>query len=630
MQRLLPFAAIIVVLAGGTMAAEEAAPVTSRQNAQAIVLDNGIVSITIDKASGDVTSMIYRPAGAPISLGDGAPRAMYWDMDATPDKVSPMLESSRPKADYSRPFQCMNFVRVNSSDAGMTDVVVDAGPFEWFPFHAQYHYVLRRGQSGFYAYAVYRHEKGMPAATLEQTRFVIRAENKGAIFTDQVVDDARKGPPPSSKIVDTIQDATYRLADGTAYTKYDNTQFAMDYTAQGMAGHGVGLWLVWPSVEFGNGGPLKQELTVQIDNIMQAMFQGEHFGGAPIKVADDESWSKCFGPVLVYMNHGDTTGAMWTDAKKQAAEQRRQWPLSWLHDDAYPQHRGAATGRVVLQNGGNASTNGAWVILASQEQREEGVDWAMRSKGYEFWTRADSRGRFSIANVRPGRYTLFVSGADQFEDFEKRDVVIEPDGISDLGNLHWSPLTHGKRIWQIGVADRSTGEFHDGAEPVYRNYDAFLNYFNTFPHDVNFVIGQSRESRDWEYAQWNWYNEKPAWTVRFSLAAADIPARGKATLTLGIASAQPAGNVVIGVNAQNVAAFALPKTGAAGYRSGAQDSQYIVKYVSFDAALLKSGQNEITLGQEGMEKFSAAVLAKEKRPSRYVMYDAVRLEMEAE
>ena len=35
-------------------------------------------------------------------------------------------------------------------------------------------------------------------------------------------------PFPTAKTVETVQDATFRLADGTIYTKYDNSAFTAD------------------------------------------------------------------------------------------------------------------------------------------------------------------------------------------------------------------------------------------------------------------------------------------------------------------------------------------------------------------------------------------------------------------
>ena len=190
--------------------------------------------------------------------------------------------------------------------------------------------------------------------------------------------------------------------------------------------------------------------------------------------------------------------------------------------------------------------------------------------------------------------------------------------------LTWEPLTHGRRLWQIGVADRSTREFRDGDNP--RNYDTFKNYFHDFPDYATVPIGLSRDRDEWYFAQWSWFNKKPYWTIRFDL---DQRQSGKATLTLGIASVQPAGELIVTVNGTLVASLAREKSGAAGYRSGSQDSRYSVRPIEFDTALLRAGTNEITLGWSGAEPFpqSADERAKRKRPHGAIMYDAIRLEV---
>ena len=91
-----------------------------------------------------------------------------------------------------------------------------------------------------------------------------------------------------------------------------------------------------------------------------------------------------------------------------------------------------------------------------------GESWWACLKGYDFWTRVDDKGRFSIAKVRPGRYTLFLIGANQFEEFRRDDVEVRAGKESDLGELAWSPVTHGRTLWQIGVADRLPHEFKGG------------------------------------------------------------------------------------------------------------------------------------------------------------------------
>lgn len=626
----LPTAALLFAVAGIARAADPSPPVTVRETPAAITLDNGIVTLTFDKKFASPNSLVYHPTpGTSIELGDGGRAAVYWDANALPDKIPTGRENkSLPKAGYFQPFQALNSLKVLAATPEMADLVIDAGPSEWFSFHGQFHYVLRRGDSGFYVYAHLEHGPGMAAANIAQVRTVIRAENKGKIFTDEIIDDDRKGPPPSSPTVSIPQDATSRLADGTVYTKYQMSQFVSRFSAYGFAGHDTGLWMTWPSTDSCNGGPFKQELTVQIDNVMQALYQGQHYGAAGVHLADDEKWSKLYGPVFIYANHGGDPDTLWRDAQKQARAQQAQWPYAWLDNPDYPLKRGTADGRVLLHTGeASAPAADAWAILSSDEPGEQDADFEMRSRGYRFLARTDADGRFHFEQVRPGHYTLFVSGADQFEPFKKTGITVDAGQALHLQTLDWTAVTHGKKLWQIGTADRSTSEFHDGAQPIYRNYDAFRRYFDTFPHDVVFTIGQSKEAADWEYAQWSWYNEKPYWTIRFPLAAGDLPTKGTATLTLGIASAQASG-LQVEVNGKNVAKLAIPKTGGSGYRSGAQDSMYLARTVTFNTALLHPGDNEIRLSQGRMEKFTPELLAQELRPKNDIMYDALRLEVQ--
>jgi rhamnogalacturonan endolyase len=588
----------------------ESPAVTASDDPRQIVIDNGIVSLTVSKRNANVSSIKCHNGGRVIELTD-ARTGLYLDANAGPTDAPDDEDNPKPKAGYAHPLrQC----RLITSGPEMAEVELEGQPTEWFPFRTEAHIVLPRGQSGFYAYAVYQHGQGMPAATLGQTRFVIRGPAGTSLFTHHVVDDQRQGPFPTSPIVSQVQDATYRLRDGTIYTKYNNSAFTSDFLAYGMAGHDVGLWMIWPSTEFCNGGPLRQDLTVHMDNILLAMFQSGHFGAGSIRVKEDEVWNKICGPVFVYINGGASVDAMWNDARQRAQQEQIKWPYTWLKRPDYPLHRGTVTGRVRLADGANVQ--GAWAILCPPGTE----DWALSANGYMFWTKADAAGRFLIPAVRPGSYRMIISGANQFEDFQRADVTVKP-GPNDLGDVAWQPVTHGQTLWQIGTADRSTREFKDGDN--IRHYGNFLRYPDNFPDDVNFVVGKSKESQDWNFAQWSWYAKKPVWMVQF-----DCPRQptGKATLTLGFASAQVAGELRVAVNDHEVARLDLPKSGAAGYRSGGQDSTYTVRYVTFDASLLKPGQNQITLGHTRAVPFSAP--PERRRVFGQVMYDAIRLEVQ--
>ncbi|HVS35817.1 MAG TPA: polysaccharide lyase family protein [Gemmataceae bacterium] len=475
---------------------------------------------------------------------------------------------------------------------------------------------MRRGDSGFYLYAVYRHGPDMAAGGVGETRFVIKGVPGTDLFTHHVVDDQRKAPYPTSPVKSQVQDATWLLEDGSYYTKYDNSAYLADHHVHGMAGHGVGLWMIFPSNEWIGGGPFKQELTVHKENTLLAMLVGGHFGAGGLRFADGEPWEKVYGPVFVYMNNGKSIDAMWDDAKKRAGVEAAKWPYEWLESKEYPRERGVVAGSIRLTDGG--STKDAWVILSPP-----GEDWTQVLKAYDFWMRADADGRFKLAKVRPGKYTLRVIGGDQFEEFHKDDVTVAAGKDTDLGELKWEPIKRGRRLWQIGVADRSSHEFKGGDD--FCHYDNFLRYTKAFPDDVTFVVGKSKEAEDWGFAQWSIYSKKPVWTIQFDLPEAQ---KGKATLTIGFTSANPPNgrttNLRVTVNGKDVDVIHLPKTGTAGYRSGSSDSPYHVVYVQFDAGLLTKGGNEITLGH-----IEATPAAERKGgvPGE-VMYDAIRLEVD--
>ncbi|MGD0090080.1 MAG: polysaccharide lyase family protein [Planctomycetota bacterium] len=615
----------VCVLAASFLPAADA-PATASENDKEIVMENGLLSLVISKQSGSISSIKYNHNGRMTELGNGK-NAMYFDANGGPVVVPADQESKRPKSDLANPTKGAEFqvVQKGPEDA---EVAIFGKPTFWFPFRIAVHYILRRGQSGWYAYALYEHGLDMPAAALGQTRFVVRGVPGPRLFTHHVVDEQRKGPFPTAQEVETIQDATVRLEDGTIYTKYDNTVAEGEHHVHGMAGHGLGLWMIFPSNEFIGGGPVKQELSVHIDNVVLAMLLGGHFGSGGLEFKDNETWHKLYGPVFVYVNAGDSIEALYDDAKRRAREEIAAWPYAWLVHSEYPLEGGTLSGHVQLDDGG--SVKDAWAILAPP-----GEDWTQCSKGYQFWTKTDAEGQFTFGKVRPGKYTLFISGANQFEDLRLDVCEVQAGLYSFLGDwgedkklvpFVWKTKKHGNTLWQIGVADRSAREFKGGDNC--RHYGNFLRYPQEFPDDVTFVIGKSKESADWNFAQWSWYNKKPVWTIQFNL---DQALAGKATLTLGFAAAQPVGgqttNLQVKANGQEIGVVRLKKSGSAGYRSGCQDSAYNVEYITFDAGVFRTGANEITLGHAEAIPFPTEEQMKHARLG-HVMYDAIRLEVE--
>jgi len=608
-----------------------------KQDAATIRLNNGLVSITVDRSDGSLKSIqqcekhVCHDVGttekhaAYEAPGDDFENdyrhAMYWDANADVAHV-PQGLTPEPKG-YFRPASGRTQVRLLKESKERAEVSVVLPPSPLFPFDIDYRYVLFSGQSGFYAYVVVNHGAEQPAATLYQNRFVIKTVMDGT-FTQWAVGNGEFIPIPQAGVSEKLTDATFRLADGTIKTKYMNSVFWSEVPVYGYVGKERGLWMIEASPEYHNGGPTKQGQTLH-DNVLLRVLQSVHFGASPVVLGDGEAWNKVYGPFFVYLNHGGSSQTLWDDAQRQYHAQLKQWPYSWVGSAAYSRQRGELSGTVILDDKPAANT---WAILTTPD-----TPWSAQSKGYAFWTKTDAAGHFDLKHVVPGDYALYISGADQPEDLSITHVHVLAKRSQDLGRLEWHPEKLGTRLWQIGSFDRSAGEFRNGKDA--RQYEMFKRYAEQFPDDVDFTIGQSNSSQDWNYAHWSVFNKHPEWRIHF-----DVPrtVAGTATLTIGFASAQPAPgrketDLRVAVNGTEIAAIHLPKTGTAGYRGGVQDSPYNARKIQFDAGLLHSGANVITLKHANAVPFVDFVSPKESTsipgnatPGQ-VMYDALRLEI---
>jgi rhamnogalacturonan endolyase len=605
-----------------------------------IVMGNGLIELTIDRGKtrygvGAITSIRYNAGGGMETVS--APGIAYY-LD-TNGGLGPTHTTADAPVVHPFDTSCPSCIRVvKGSD--YVETVIIGQESSVFPFETEAHYIVREGVPGFYSYVILRHARNMPAGHLTQVRYVFMGVPGTSLYTNHVVRNDNSGTIPTGTPLREIQDSTYLMSDGSVYTKYDNSLFTYENSVTGMAGSGrVGAWMVLPSTEFLTGGPIKQDLTVQVDfrrppygNIMQAILHSEHYGTTAFSVADGEAWEKLYGPVLVYFTHGGSVPQMWQEANAQARSEQQQWPYQWLRNPDYPLQRGSVRGNIALTDG--EPTAGAWAILA-----RPGDDWTQSAKGYEYWTRIAGDGSFVIPKVRAGTYTLWVSGANQFEDYHSPgNVTVAAGQAVDLGRLAWQPVTHGHRLWQIGRADRGTTEFRNGADA--RHYGNFLRYPRDFPNDVHFVVGQSRDSTDWNFAQWSWYNRTPDWTIDFTL---DHQPTGNATLTMGFAAVVPVKEPVTHLRVQVNGTPVVPtlvngappesrepyvelrKSGQAAYRSGSADSTYNLVYLTFDAGVLRAGRNQISLSFPEAQPFPPRDRVADT-PLGAVMYDAIRLE----
>jgi rhamnogalacturonan endolyase len=589
-------------------------PVSAKEDAVLIRLDNGLVSLEYSKSNAAFQA-IYRYVDGKrqaVALGSGA---YYWDSVSQPDVVPPGVSvPANHNFHISGNPQPPRLV----ASPDQAEIVAAARHNGWFLFDVEIHYVLRRNDAGFYAYAVIRHPAGLPGTTLGQMRFVSKTVTDGT-FSEFVIGDERTRTIDRSEVRQKLMDATFLLADGTIQTKYQNSSYWAETLVYGHAGPRLGFWSITASPEYHNGGPLKQGQTVH-DNVLLRVLTSGHFGAAPVKLAQGEEWTKVYGPVFTYINLGADVKSLWEDAKQRQAHEAASWPYSWVTSPEYVKRRGTLSGTWKLR--GETAKAGAWVVL-SEPATPEYPDWTLQSTGYEFWTWTRPDGKFTIRKVIPGKYTLYISGADQPEQYVAGGIEILPDKTT-VHNVEWTPVHHGVTLWQIGRFDRTAAEFRNGGNA--RDFEMFKRYPKDFPDDVTFTVGASDPAKDWNYAQWALFVRKPVWTIRFQ---SDGRLAGMATLTLAFSSAQPqrgaVTNLQVKVNGSLVDTIHLPKTGTAGYRGGAQDSPWNVRTLKFDANLLHEGTNEITLGHADARQWPLD--GNITGNVGQVMYDAIRLEI---
>jgi rhamnogalacturonan endolyase len=675
------------VLAGWLpVMAAEPPPVTWRESAKTFFLDNGLLSVRIEKSSGDVFSIRYRGQELLAQTSEGGALGGYWSAVGRIQIGSERLAT----------------VRIDPATNGGDRVEV-ACQFRNppgqsnAPLDVEVRYALGRGESGLYTYLIWTHRPGYPAFGVAEARFC--AKLNPDVFDFMTIDAARRRIMPTPE--DWDRGAPLNLSEarrmttgryvGQAEHKYGYSAVIHEIPAYGWSStkHQLGLWFVNPSFEYMAGGPTKVELTGHLDvnrggtPTLLNMWLGSHYGGSSLAVAAGESWSKVVGPFLIYCNStngaarrtsGDAVDAgqhdLWQDALAQARREARRWPYEWVQDVDYPRAagRGAVSGRVTVRDpfdsqlrwsnmwvgvtapdyvpsGGRPGMGAAPLRATNAGERVIGrggfpvmVDWQRDAKYYQFWTPADAEGRFYIPQVRPGRYTLRVFADGIIGEAAQEGVQVHAGQTNQLGGVRWQPVRFGRTLWQIGVPDRTAREFRNGDR--YWQWGQYFNYPREFPNDVNFIIGRSDWRRDWNYVQpprietgavtpvseADELEDSPqlparlgrdairptTWTIQFDHPRA---LRGRATLRLAFCGTHQGCNVVVGVNGTEIGETGLLPSTSAMQRDGIR-AFWIEKCLSFDAALLRRGQNRITLHSPAQTW------------SQGVMYDCVRLEVD--
>jgi rhamnogalacturonan endolyase len=388
-------------------------------------MSNGLISIRVEKRTGNLTSMTAHGVGL-FSPGRG-----YWSFVGSGSRLGSKITTE---------------VTVNPSENnGERGIVVCRFQHDpetgGIPCNVDIGYALGRGDQGVYAFAIMHHPSSYRAFSLGEARYALKLSP--GIFDYMTIDEHRSRLMPTGEDWDrgtplNLKEArrlTTGRDAGRAEHKYDYSAILSEVPAYGWLSteKRIGLWLINSSMEYMAGGPTKVELTGHLDvnpggaPTLLNMWLGSHYGGSSLRVTEGEEWTKVIGPFFIYVNSEGDPEALWKNALAQARTERGKWPYSWLKHHAYPlaEERGRVAGQIVLKDGPSpkAPLHIGLTPLdynVSFRSGREAVGWQRDAKFYQFWARADGEGRFSIPNVRVGTYALHAFGDGILGEFVNR------------------------------------------------------------------------------------------------------------------------------------------------------------------------------------------------------------------
>jgi len=645
-------------------------PVTVIDNGDSWTLDNGILRATISKYNSHITSLVYHGVE---TMGPGG----IWEQGPT-GQVTRAITIDPAANGGERAEVAIKGVN------GRMDIEV--------------RYTMERGSSGIYTYAIYSHGASYPAAGEGESRFINQLNSR---FDWLSVDADRNMPMCNNQDLRTgvvIHAKEQRILTTGIYKNSVEHKYSYCAEMYKLPAYGwssindhIGIWFINPANEYLGGGPSRIDLVCHMGATMLDYWTSGHYaGGAECNIPAGQVWDKVVGPIFVYCNAlasaqtatqadldtlaatagNPTIPAAWTanadalfnDAIAKARVLKAQWPFTWVQGVDYPQknQRGTVAGRIVLDDSQAAGTklfhlnvglthpdfNGPGSAFARRSGNGTLVTWDHDADYYQFWTEGSDNGKFTVANVRPGAYTLHAFADGVLGEFTRTNVTVVAGQSLNLGKLQWKPVRYGKQVWEIGYPDRSGDKFFKGDGSNYWLWGWPVRYPLLFPNDITYIVGKSDYHKDWFFEQvphgesTAWLNpaaKDPAnqrfgwvqsgipgedmwhtigrgrattWTIKFNLKKIGP---GLATLRVALAGADGSGGLGVTVNGQKVGTIRTVATNALRYNT---DKGSWREYSQpFDAAVLKPGDNELQLTVPAGELTTG------------VVYDYLRLEL---
>lgn len=309
------------------------------------------------------------------------------------------------------------------------------------------------------------------------------------------------------------------------------------------------------------------------DAVQLNMIHGTHYQATSRDAFAD---GKVWGPWLWYLNDGSKD-----DAAQRAKKEESSWPYKWFDNDAY-QSRGKIQGRLFLSDGRPAS--GASIFLG--DNHNSSISTLDQGQNYYYTTSADSAGKFSLRNVRTGKYALYAwanSGElfDVTTNFTQNDIEIREGKNTNVKDLTWAIEDADKLIFQLGALTRTSDAFKLSAPPYFKH-----GRIADCPSSLTYTIGAST-TEDWCFGQ----SKNGTWSIAFPIK--DASTDGKLTVSLAGFSQGTKADVLVNGAKVGVLGEGLLNSQDT-YRGAITVGEWRLLEYNVGKDILKSGENMVS------------------------------------
>jgi rhamnogalacturonan endolyase len=165
---------------------------------------------------------------------------------------------------------------------------------------------------------------------------------------------------------------------------------------------------------------------------------------------------------------------------------------------------------------------------------DDGLDPQAQFFTYQFWVKTASNGSFSIPHVIAGTYALWAFGRGAAGTFTTAtgtipnssiltrftapagSIIVTAGQTQNLGTVTITPPRTAATVWEIGVPDRDSHEFLNGAINYTNWATSYETYAANFGNGVTYTAGTDDYTKIWNYSD----VDASPWTVNFTMATA--------------------------------------------------------------------------------------------------------------